>query len=109
MDDFLRKMGTRILVRRKELGLTQETVAEFTGLTVQTISSAERGTKALRPENIVKVSMVLDVTPDFLLLGKNKQDSLGDLVDGIEQLTSRQKYYLKQIVENYIAGLSTTE
>ncbi len=109
LDDFLRKMGARILSRRKELGLTQEKAAEKAGLTIQTISSAERGAKALRPENIVRISEVLQVTPDYLLLGTEVHDSLGSLSDGIARLTPQQRYHLKQIVENYIAGISITE
>jgi len=109
LDDFLRKMGARILSRRKELGLTQEKAAEKAGLTVQTISSAERGIKALRPENIVRISEVLQVTPDYLLLGTEVHDSLGSLSDRIARLTPQQRYHLKQIVENYIAGISITE
>lgn len=109
MDDFLRKMGARILSRRKELELTQEKVAEKAGLTVQTISSAERGAKALRPENIVRISEVLQVTPDYVLLGTELHDSLDGLSDQIARLTPQQRHHLEQIVKNYIAGISTTE
>ena len=55
MDEFLGEMGKRISMRRKQLGLTQEKLAEKAGLTSQTISTAETGTKALRPWNIVKL------------------------------------------------------
>ena len=49
MDEFLCEMGKRISTRRKGLGMTQEDLAEKAGLTSQTISTAETGTKALRP------------------------------------------------------------
>ena len=55
MDDLLREMGKRISMRRKQLSLTQEELAEKAGLTSQTISTAETGSKALRPANIVKL------------------------------------------------------
>ena len=109
MDDFLRKMGARILTRRKELELTQEKVAERAGLTIQTISSAERGAKALRPENIVRISEALQVTPNYLLLGMKSDDSLVGLSDRIAGLTPQQRHHLEQIVENYVAGISITE
>lgn len=60
MDTLLQEMGLRIMLRRKELALSQEDVAEMTGLTTQTISTAERGVKALRPENIVKLCSALE-------------------------------------------------
>lgn len=52
MDKLVQEMGKRISARRKELRLTQEELAEKAGLTSQTISTAETGSKALRPENL---------------------------------------------------------
>lgn len=39
-------------------------------MTTQTISTAETGKEALRPENIVKLYTVLEISTDYLLLGK---------------------------------------
>ena len=61
MDNYLQQMGMRITARRKELGLTQEELADMISVSVQTISTAERGRKALRPENIAKISRALVV------------------------------------------------
>ena len=52
MEDLLNQIGSRILSRRKQLRMTQEELAEKAGITPQTVSSAELGKKALRPENI---------------------------------------------------------
>ena len=51
---LLKEMGQRLSARRKQLRLTQEEVAERADMTTQTISTAENGIKALRPENIIK-------------------------------------------------------
>ncbi len=74
MEDLLVEMGARLMRRRKQRGLTQEEVAELAGLTPQTISTAERGEKALRPENVVKICHALDISTDYLLTGKVTQD-----------------------------------
>lgn len=58
MDNVLREMGVRIYERRKQMRLTQDQLAERAGVTAQTISTAELGKKALRPENIIKSSLV---------------------------------------------------
>lgn len=55
MDNLLAQMGSRILKRRKQLRMTQEELAEKAGVMPQTISTAELGKKALRPENIVRI------------------------------------------------------
>ena len=48
MSELLKEMGQRILERRKQLNMTQETLANLTHLTSQTISYAEMGQKAMR-------------------------------------------------------------
>ena len=43
MDNLLNDMGQRLSKRRKQLGLTQEQLAEKAKTTTQTISTAETG------------------------------------------------------------------
>ncbi|MGN0382708.1 MAG: helix-turn-helix domain-containing protein [Eubacterium sp.] len=62
-------MGRRIYERRKQLGLTQEQLAEQIDVTPQMISTAELGKKAMRSENILKLSNVLNISCDYILKG----------------------------------------
>ena len=75
MDNLLAQMGSRILKRRKQLRMTQEELAEKAGVMPQTISTAELGKKALRPENIVRICTALDISTDYLLMGKISEAS----------------------------------
>lgn len=109
MNEFLKSMGTRMIVRRKELGLTQEQVAERANLTAQTISTAERGEKALRPENIVKLCSVLGVSPNYILLGEVADVQALELPPRIAKLSIRQRQYLECIIDNYLAAVSLEE
>lgn len=59
MNELLKEMGQRILERRKQLNMTQETLANLTHLTSQTISYAEMGQKAMRPETMLKICEAL--------------------------------------------------
>lgn len=59
MSELLNQIGTRILERRKQLRLTQEELAERAEITAQTVSYAELGKKALRPENIIKICLFM--------------------------------------------------
>ena len=53
MGELLKEMGQRILDRRKQLKLTQEALAKMAHVTPQTVSTAELGTKAMRPETML--------------------------------------------------------
>ncbi len=73
---FYIEMGKRIVARRKQLKISQEELAEQTGLSTQAVSTAERGTKALRPENLLKISRALGVSADYLLSGETTEYNL---------------------------------
>ena len=65
----LQEIGQRIIERRKQLGLTQEALAEKGEMTTQFVSYAESGKRAMRPENLLKISSALGVSADYLLTG----------------------------------------
>ena len=67
MENLLKDMGKRIFDRRKQLNMTQETLAELAHVTPQTISTAELGQKAMRPETILKVCDALHISTEYLL------------------------------------------
>lgn len=109
MDDVVVNMGRRIAGIRKKLNLTQDKVAELTGLTTQTISSAEHGTKALRPENIVKLCQVLKVTPNDLLLNSTAEVLKDVSPVMLSELSSQQRQYLEETVRILIKGMLQKE
>ena len=102
MDDLLYQMGMRILARRKELRLTQEQLAEYAQVTAQTISAAELGKKALRPENIIKICSALGISTDYLLLGKTTTQSNFFDEERIEKLSDEQRICLERIIYNFL-------
>ena len=69
---LLQQIGKRIIERRKKLGLTQEALAEKGDMTTQFVSYAESGKRAMRPENLLKISSALGVSADYILTGIGK-------------------------------------
>lgn len=103
MDELLHQMGERIISRRKQLRLTQEELAEAAGVTPQTISTAELGKKALRPANIIKICSALDISPDYLLLGRIPNEDTSILNQKVSRLSPEQYRHLEDIVDSFIA------
>lgn len=64
--DFLIEMGNRLRQQRKQMNLTQEELAELSGLSIKTIISAKKGQKALRSENIVRICQLLNMDISYL-------------------------------------------
>ena len=101
-NEFLKEMGTRILIKRKQLNLSQDKLAEKAGISSQVVSSAERGAKAVRPENLLKISMALGVSADYLLSGNVIDKDCFALSKNLEDLTPQQVSIINEIVEKCI-------
>lgn len=106
MDELLREMGKRISMRRKQLSLTQEELAEKAGLTSQTISTAETGSKALRPANIVKLCSALEISADYLLFGKTSAMDYGIMSQKVCQLPPTLYRHLEDIINSFLAAFA---
>ena len=109
MDDLLKQIGNRILNRRKQLRMTQEKLAEKAGITPQTVSSAELGKKALRLENIIRVCSALDISTDYLLLGKVSDGDHSVLLSKVANLPPIQYRHLEDIINSFILALESRE
>lgn len=62
-------MGRRIRLRRRELGLTQNRLAELLEVSNNHLSAIENGREKPSLEKFVLLCELLKTTPDFLLLG----------------------------------------
>ena len=109
MNELLKDMGQRILDRRKQLNMTQETLANLTHLTSQTISYAETGQKAMRPETMLKICDALGISADYLLCGEILEADASLLQQKISTLTPSQYRHLEQIIDHFIAATQEKE
>ncbi len=63
------EFGQRVRARRSELGLSQMALAEKVGLHFTYVSSVERGERNISLENILRLSVALEVDPGDLVRG----------------------------------------
>lgn len=98
-DICLQEIGVRITELRKRLGWTQEELAENADLTPQFVSYAESGKRAMRPENLLKLSRALNVSADYLLTGDIVDKDLLILSDKLRNLEPAQIRIIENIVD----------
>lgn len=96
---LLKNIGMRISKRRKQLNLTQEQVAERMGVSIQMISNLEQGKKAIRPENLIKISSVLDISCDYILTGIMNDNDTNTFIDRIRLLKEEDYKMIEMLVE----------
>jgi transcriptional regulator with XRE-family HTH domain len=69
VSDAARIFGERVRVRRQQLGLSQEKLAEVAALHWTYVGQVERGQRNLTLANIIRLSVGLDVDPADLVRG----------------------------------------
>lgn len=99
IDVCLQEIGKRITDLRKRLGWTQEGLAEKADLTPQFVSYAESGKRAMRPENLLKLSKALNVSADFLLTGDVVDKDILILSEKMQNLSPSQIRIIENIID----------
>jgi len=89
-------LGERIAKRRKVLNLTQDDIAEATGLSNNHISNIENNHSIPSIESLIKICGALDITPDYFLLGivRHTNDSLLSQINQKIKLCDEKKLAL---------------
>lgn len=95
----LEDVGKRIMNRRKKMGLTQEALAEQSDVTTQFVSYAESGKRAMRPENLIKISSALGVSVDYLLSGDIIDKDILLLSTKLERLSPSEVRIIEAIID----------
>ena len=102
MNCILKEIGQRICDRRKTLNYTQEQLAEMMDVSIQMISNLERGNKAIRIENLLKISSILQVSTDYILTGHRTNIEEDALSSKIKQLSEKDYRMILMIVDHCI-------
>jgi transcriptional regulator with XRE-family HTH domain len=97
-------IGQRIAKRRKVLNLTQDDVAETTGLSNNFISNIENNHSIPSIETLMKICEALNATPDYFLLGVYKNIDENMLIEISEKLKlcNDQK---QRLISNFITWI----
>lgn len=102
----LNGIGKRIHDRRRQLGYTQEQLADMMNVSIQMVSNLERGNKAIRIDNLINLSQILDVSTDYILTGKQTADDIQLLTNHISQLHDQDRKMIEMLVEYCISQKS---
>lgn len=95
----LQGIGKRIQTRRKQQGYTQEQLAEMMNVSIQMISNLERGNKAIRIDNLINLSQILNVSTDYILTGKQTKDDVTAVIAQISSLSERDRKMIELLID----------
>jgi transcriptional regulator with XRE-family HTH domain len=99
-------LGERIAKRRKVLNMTQDDVAEATGLSNNHISNIENNHSIPSIETLIKICDAIDTTPNYLLLGiaahTDAEDELQNQISQKLKLCNQKKL---KLIERFISWI----
>lgn len=93
------EIGKRIQMRRKQQGMTQEQLADKMDVSIQMVSNLERGNKAIRIENLIKLSQILNISTDYILTGKETTDDMQSLTEQMANLSQRDRKMMELLMD----------
>ena len=101
-EKFHLEIGKRFMQRRKQMNLSQEELSEMADVSPQLMSTAERGAKAIRPENLLKISKALGVSADYLLSGEIIDRDFDNISAKLKNLSLEQIKRIERIIDECI-------
>ena len=83
----------------KKAGTHSRSTCRKGEVTTQFVSYAESGKRAMRPENLLKISSALEVSADYLLTGEIIDKDLLIFSDKLRKLTPSQVRTVEAIID----------
>jgi transcriptional regulator with XRE-family HTH domain len=103
-------LGERIAKRRKVLNMTQDDVAEATGLSNNHISNIENSHSIPSIDTLIRICEAIDTTPNYLLLGiaahTDAEDDLRHQISQRLKLCDQEKL---RLIERFISWIIDEE
>ena len=98
MSDYNLKIGRRIFNRRKEKGLTRKQLKNYAGISEIYLGMIERGERGTSIEHMVRIAEVLDMSMDYMILGKEKEfDKADGAVRALDALSPAEHKFIEKI------------
>lgn len=99
----IQEVGKRIRDRRKQLGMTQEMLAEKSNLTPQFVSYAESGKREIKIGSLQYISKSLHVSCDYLIFGTITSKDKNILSEKLDKLSASEVRIIENIIDECIA------
>jgi len=93
------EMGERLRERRLQLNMTQQQVCDKLCIMQTHYSRIETGKIGISIDMLLKLCEILEVSTDYILLGKISNGNESLLVQYYNKLTEKQKHYITQHIK----------
>lgn len=96
------QIGRRIYKKRKEMNLSQDALAERSGLSQSFLTCVERGEKGPGYDSIIKLCNALEISADYLLTGIMSPKESNYILSLFEPFDEEQREQAVEIVKHLL-------
>jgi len=103
-------LSTRLIALRKDMGLTQQQMAETIGIHVNSLKKYEAGQAQPSLDALKKIALALHVSTDFLLFEEHERGPSDDLalqLESINQMPENEQLVIREVLESLIIKYQT--
>jgi transcriptional regulator with XRE-family HTH domain len=97
-DEVMRNMGKRIQTERRNKGVKAIDFADVIGIGKDQLSRIENGKVPCKTEYLFAISQVLDISLDYIMFCRWKDENDNDIISMLETMTTAQKEKLIRII-----------
>lgn len=99
------EIGNRIRSQRELLGYTREQLAEKINLSARFVTDIEYGIKGMSFNTLIKMSEVLNVTTDYIILGKTEYTDNSKIVDMLKNVDEKHIPHIEELLKVFIKAI----
>ena len=101
------QVGKNIKREREKAGYTQERFSEMIGIGPKSLSAIERGTVGISLSLLLRITKLLGISTDTILLPERQKNEVDDLVEKLQNFTPQQFLLAKKIINTLSETLYT--
>ena len=98
-------LPTRLIALRKDMGLTQQQMADTIGIHVNSLKKYEAGQAQPSLDALKKIALELHVSTDFLLFDEHERvpsDDLALQLEAVSQMPDDEQMVIREVLESLI-------
>lgn len=98
-DEVIYDMGKRIQSERKKRGFKAIDFADIIGIGKDQLSRIENGKVPCKTEYLYVMAQILQVSVDYIMFGKQEEETDNDLLYGLLTMSVTQKNKIRKIIK----------
>ena len=99
------EIGNRIKRQREFLGYTREDMSEQLSVSVNFCRDIEIGAKGMSIQTLVKLSNMLKLSLDYILLGETTSNEMDSLILMLNSCKPEKRKYAEDILKSFLLAI----